>query len=689
MIVAAMTLPSVAQQTLEQYPKYMDFSIPCPEYSTEITTDNLELTDKYLDCYPEGLFIASNKELHTLYEFYKNDSDGIESWQELQEQAVQVISSWDIRGFVESGAAVLSSFGSSRYIYTLSTLKNLSIVYVFTGNKLLSTFIRRHLAKIAGLPYEFWVHAELRGYNPKHPAGALETAGLNKMLCYTIPAVKKDMTDTEFETVETAWRQKGHMTAYNWLEHFSPNNWTAVIGCGLLHSATYFGDDMARKRALAGLKYYVDRTIEPDGSYSEGYGYFAYPIGELFNSALLMTSAEIRELFRDANLRESMIWRIYGHIFDVGEDGTPGYIRISYGDNGYGNEASGEDKPSLLAKYIYHDGIASWIREKYKSKNTFDGVLFAAKFNNAVVPPVSPSEAGLPNVRAFDSGDLFIRNGWADEAIVLGMKFGDLGSRVEYSHARPELHSIALAAFGEYFIVTPGSASYRSRIYNEYDICTRSSNVIAIDGMNQKSPRNPSFKEGRWDNRPVWVKGYPHANLTELKHLQDGGTIVRSEANDAYHIDMKEASRTIRFVSEGGFFIINDVMEPDDDEKHIYNYRLHFFNRDEKTVISGNSQMIKVQRPAADLYIAMNSNSKMELDRNDGYMHAPFGRDYDENGPRQGKLGSAIELDWKAKTSRFTVTTVLYPKRSGDKAPAINISEREVTVDGKTFPMPQ
>jgi hypothetical protein len=687
-IIAAMALPSLAQQTLEQFPKYTDFSIPCPDYSTEITIDDLELTDNYLDCYPDGLFIVSNKELHALYKFYKDDSDGMESWRELQRQAVQVISSWDIRGFVGAEAAVLSSFGSSRYVYTLSTLKNLSIVYVFTGNQLLSTFIRSHLVKMAGLPYEFWVHAELRGYNSKHPAGALETAGLNKMLCYAIPAVKRDMTDAEFEMIETAWREKGHVTTYNWLEHFSPNNWTAVISCGLLHSATYFDDDKGRKRALAGLKYYIDRTIEPDGSYSEGYGYFAYPIGELFNSALLMTPAEIQELFGSANLRESMTWRIYGHIFDVGEDGTPGYIRISYGDNGYGNEAASEDKPSLLAKYIYHDGIASWIRKKYKSRNSFDGVLFAAKFNNAVVAPISPSEAGLPNVRAFDSGDLFIRDGWSDEGIVLGMKFGDLGSRVEYSHARPELHSIAFAAFGEYFIVTPGSASYRSRIYNEYDICTRASNTITIDGMNQKSPRNPSYKEGRWDNRQVWVKGYPHAALMKLEHMQDGGAIVRSEANNAYHIDMKEASRTIRFIPEGGFFIISDVMNPNDGKEHMYDYRLHFFNRDEKTVVSGNSQAVKVQRPTADLYIAVTGNAEMELHRNDGYMHAPFGRDYDENGPRQGKLGSAIELDWKAKTNRFAVTTVLYPKRSGDKAPAIRISEREVVVDGKTFPIP-
>ncbi|MBQ9548649.1 MAG: heparinase II/III family protein [Bacteroidales bacterium] len=681
LFAAGLCLSAAAQFPMEKFPNYKDFSIPKPDRSTQLSKDELKLTDKFLPLYPKGIPIASQEELYKLYDFFRSNPDGQKEWKGLQSTATRMVSNWDIRN---------GGFGSSRYIYSLGSLKNLALVYIFSGNELVSLFIRGHLAKIADLPIYFWIHSELRGYDPKKPKGCLETAALNQMLGTALAAVGKDMSPEEYKKIEDAWHEYGHKTARNWLDTFRPNNWTAVISCGLLYSATYFKDEACRQHALKGLKYYADTTVEPDGSYSEGYGYFDYPIGQLTVAAMVMTPEEIRETFGDSHLKDSQRWRVYGHLFDVEENGDPGVMRISFGDNPYGDRVLFyTDTPSYFSKLIYRDGVAAWLRQKYGSRANIYELLLAERLGVTDVEPQSPAEAGLPLARAFDSGDCYIRSDWNDEGIVLALKAGDCGKRVGYSHTRPELNSIALGAFGEYLIVTSGAASYRSRIYNEYDMCTRSANNIAIDGKNQKCPRNPMFKEGRWDNRDVWVKGYPHAIVRRCENLPDGGAILSSDASDCYHIDMKEALRTVQFIPEGGFFIVRDRMVPADGQVHDYDYRLHIFNRDGKTAISGKPGLVTVQRPKADLYIALKGDAKVKLVQEDGYMHHPIGRDYDENGPKQGKPGSAIILDYKAKAPAWNVCAVLYPKPSGAKAPKIKWSGNQVIVDGKKYDIPE
>lgn len=676
-------MPLGAQYPMEKFPNYKDFSIPKPDRSTKITDNDLVLTDSFLDLYPEGDPIAGNKELHELYSFFRNDPDGQKEWKGMVSKTKRIISSWDI--------SKSPGFGKNRYIYSLGSLRPLATVYMFTGNELISTFIRGHLAKIAALPLDFWVHAELRGLNPKKPAGALETAILNKSIGFALAAVKKDMDEDEIRTIETAWYEKGHKTAFNWLDRFRPNNWTAVIGSGLLYSAKYFNDPESKQRGIDALKFYADNTIETDGSYSEGPGYFTYPVNNLFDAMLVMTPEEIEYTFGQSNLKGSAEWTVWQMAFNTDKDGKPGVLRLCYGDNVYvANNLHGVDKPSFIGEYIYRDSYAAWLRQRYECRNSSETVILASKLGGERVETESPAQAGFSNIKAFESGDCYIRDGWEDNGIVLSLKSGDHGSRVNHAHSRPELNSILLAAFGEYIIVAPASASYRSRIHNEYDVCTRSANTITIDGKNQKHPHKPQFKEGRWDNRDVWVKGDAKAVVTRCESLEGGDAILRSEATDAYHIPMKEASRTVRFIADGGFFIMTDRMAPEDGDSHLYDYRLHIFNRDDATVISGKQNNLKVQRGEADLYIAMTSNAKMSLSKNDGYLHAPTSRDYDENGPGQGKPGSAIELDWQGKKSGgLEVTCVLYPKHAGDKAPKIKLSKGKVTVDGKTYEIPE
>lgn len=682
LIIVSLTLfvTSYAQNNA-QYPIYSDFSLPDPGKSTKLNKDDLVVTDAFLDRYPEGIPVASREQLQQLYNYLKNNPDGQKEWNGYASLTARVVSAWSIKSN--------SGFGADRYIYALGNLKNVSWVYIFTGNPLVGEFIRANLAKMASLPITFWLHSELRGYDEEHPRGALETAALNIMLAYAVPAVKADMSEEEYKAITEAWYERGHIPAFNWLDNLRANNWTAQIGCGILYSAKFFDDALARMRGLNAMKYYADATIETDGSYAEGYGYFSYPVEQLFSAALVMTPKEIQSAFGSSSLKGSMTWRIYGHLFDIEEDGTPGAMRISFGDNPYGNrEMYAADKTSLFMMLVYKDGVAKWIRSKYGSRNCLDGILLQAKLPSQTVPTISPMGAKLPLVKAFEDGENYIRSSWNDEGIVLAMKTGDGGSRVDYSHNRPELNNIAMGAFGEYLIVTPGAASYRSKVHVEYDVCTRSANTITIDGMNQKSPMWPMYQEGRWDNRNVVVRDTSHADLTRCEALPDGGAILVSDAKGIYHIEMSEATRSVRFipVGDGGFFIVRDKMATADGSTHHFDYRYHIFNRDEKTIITGNScKTLKIEREKADLYIAVFSPVKLKFKKENGYMHHPIGRDYSENGPKQGFPGSAIGLDWSVDASGLDITAVLYPVRKGERSPKIKITAGEVVVNGKHY----
>lgn len=664
-----------------EFPVYDDFSLPDPGKPTVLKREQLQPTEDFLDLYPEGIPVADNQTLHIIARFYRDTPDGQKEWNSIASLAARVVSAWSIKA--------MSGFGAERYISALGNLKGVSMVYIFTGNPLVGEFIRANLAKMASLPMTFWLHSELRGYNPEHPKGALETAALSMMLSYAIPAVGKDMDERERKAIEDAWYERGHCTTYNWLDNLRANNWTAVIGSGLLYSSKYFNDMQARMRALNALKYYASATIETDGSYSEGYGYFSYPVDQLFAASLVMTPREIMGTFGRSSLKGSMVWRIYGHLFEIEEDGTPGPMRISYGDNPYGNrEMYGADKTCFFIQQVYHDGIAQWIRYKYHSRKSVDCLLLEAKFPKVNIPAVSPESAPLPLVKSFENGDNYIRSSWDDESIVLAMKTGDGGSRVNYSHNRPELNSIALGAFGEYLIVTCGAASYRSKVHNEYDVCTRSANTLTIDGMNQKSPMWPAYKEGRWDNRALCTRDTCSARLIRCVALPDGGAILESDASGIYHIPMREATRSVRFVpvGDGGFFIVKDKLVPADSLTHHYDYRYHIYNRDEKTIITGKpGKTLKIEREKAHLYIAVAADNPLKFQKEKGYMHHPEGRDYTEFGPKQGKPGSAIGLDWSTDTRELSVTAVIYPVRPDQKAPKISIEDGKVTVNGKQY----
>ncbi|MBQ9548895.1 MAG: heparinase II/III family protein [Bacteroidales bacterium] len=655
------------------YPIYNDYSIPKPDKPLKITRDDLKLTDRYLSCYPEGVVEADAAAMRVLYEYYKNDPEGQAEWRGLQDKALKCIPTWDMGKLIQK-----------RYVYSLANLKPLGWLYIFTGNELVSDFIRGHLAKAASLPVDFWIHAELRHMDPKKPQGCIETSYLNQAFGVAIQAVRRNMSEEELKTIETAWHEKGMGTGINWLEAHQKKivgNFTAVIGNGVLYAAKYFKDDYAWNLALKHIKMYVDSAILPDGSNFEGYGYYAYPAAQLLIACSILSPEQIHKLMGESALKNVMKWRVSGMLFGEGVAGYPSPMRIVYGDNPCAGSMVGRsDAPTWLSILVMKDGLAEWIRQTYSQKGSSRVMLLKAKYPGLDVQPVSPEEAGIPLLTTYQSGDCFMRSGWGDDDVVVGLKAIN-GNPVEkvYPHARPEINSLNLGAYGEYLICNAASASYRSPIRKEHDIRTWRANVVTVDGKDQLFPYNWLKKSGCF--------GYPSAEIVRKEILPDGGMVLSNEAKAAYATPMKQATRTVRYIPEGRFYIVRDMLVPEDGEQHHFDHRFFIFNYDFKTKIEKNKAMLTIERPRATLYIAVNSPQNTSFEYKDAYIHGLAGRDYDPGGKQEGKLGNAVGLVWSSDAPSFEATSVLYPTHPGEAAPKIKFGKGFVSVNGKKYPL--
>ncbi len=653
------------------YPIYNDYSIPKPDKELKITRDDLQLTDRYLGYYPNGIAEADPEGMRALYRYYKDDPAGQAEWTILQDRALKCIPTWDMGQLIQK-----------RYVYSLAYLKPLALLYIYTGNELVSDFIRGHLAKAASLPVDFWIHAELRKMDPKKPQGCIETSYINQAFGTAIEAVRRNMSPEEIRNVETAWKEKGFGSAMNWLEAHPDKcvgNFTAVIAIGAMYAAKYFHDEAAWNEGLRQLKMYVDDCIFPDGSDFEGYNYYGYPAGQILAAAVIMTPEQIKAAFDGSGISKVMHWRVAGMLFGHGPCGYPSPMRITWGDNPSSAAMTGTvDLPTWLSVFVARDGVASWIQQKYDQKPNYKTMLLQSKFIGQEVPATSPAEAGIPLLTAFQSGDCYMRSGWGDDDVVLGLKArnGDPVAQM-YGHARPEINSLALGAFGEYLICTAASASYRSPIRTEHDQRTWRANVVTVDGKDQLFPFG-YFK-------PLGSFGHPDAEIVRREILPDGSMILANEAAKAYATPMKTALRTARYIPEGKFFIVTDNLVPEDGQVHHFDHRFFIFNHDRKTSIDGDASLIKVERPNAELYIAVKGSSKFQLSYRDAYIHGLGGRDYDPGGKQEGKKGSAVGLQWSCDAKTLSVTSVLYPCKPGSPAPKIKFAKSAVTVNGVKY----
>jgi hypothetical protein len=177
--------------------------------------------------------------------------------------------------------------------------------------------------------------------------------------------------------------------------------------------------------------------------------------------------------------------------------------------------------------------------------------LLQARYNGQEPRPASPQEFELPLVKSFDNGLAEIRSSWQADATVMALKTG-AGTRCNYSHDRPNRNAIVMAACGEYLLVTPNSANYRSQKRFDWDMRTSSYNTLTIDNSNQLTPGVYIFP-----GFPLDVSGIPKGKpVAKLDFISAGKFVdsMQSDAAEAYTQLAEKAQRTVMYVKDKGYF---------------------------------------------------------------------------------------------------------------------------------------
>jgi hypothetical protein len=162
----------------------------------------------------------------------------------------------------------------------------------------------------------------------------------------------------------------------------------------------------------------------------------------------------------------------------------------------------------------------------------------------AAAPPDQPSS------RLFRAGGYVImRNGWHPNSHHLILDAGPLGCPTSGAHGHADLLSLQCSAFGEEYLVDPGTYCYTADArWRNYFRSTAAHSTVVVDGENQAVPSGPFSWRGRPSARVRDFRSSTHLDFVDAEH-------------DAYaHLaDPVRHRRRVLFVKSKGWIVIDDL----------------------------------------------------------------------------------------------------------------------------------
>lgn len=536
------------------------------------------------------------------------------------------------RELLASGNTGLPEDEAARLTYVIRFIAPLALLHAATGEEHLGALLKQIIVDLIERPMAFWVHSDLRRYEPDWPTGQLETAELARSVALAAIWSRDLFSDAEYAHVLAMLEKKGLDPSLRWIEGRGmqqKNNYLAVIGSGALIAAIVLEDAEAEVESIRALERWL-ALIEDDGSYGEPQGYFEYGCSRFFFGWWALGHERAREMLKDSPLRKSLDWMVYYFIL-AEHQGTTSAWRVNFGDDDFLTGPRGrttfENLVSESLAYAYDDGLGTWIAKNLIHQDaplSLFSFTFRLSVQDGGLPePVSPEEKGLPLAQNFDNGVAVIRSSWDfHDATVFALRSGG-ASRTEYAHDRPNRNAFVLFARGDYLAVAPGRASYRSPLHRGWDIPTTSQNTIAIDGENQKRDRVAEVVA--FVDEPEFVK-------------------IASQARESYQGDPQSMLRTVWYLKKHDLFVIEDEVRLGAERMPTWHMLLSNFEGT-GTLSETDSGGWVLQRPRANLAFDVAADVPLELTEAAGYMHS--GYSYFPGDPFEGTEGSGISLTWR------------------------------------------
>ena len=215
--------------------------------------------------------------------------------------------------------------------------------------------------------------------------------------------------------------------------------------------------------------------------------------------------------------------------------------------------------------------------------------LFVATDGREGEPPRETS-------RAFPyTGHYVMRSGWGRDALYLLFDSGPFG----YGHQHEDKLHFVLHAYGRRLVLDPGNYKYDRSKWRRYIVNTESHNTVMVDGQGQNRRR---VRETYVWPKP-WDKPAPPGNDTVWRSAPDFD-YVKGTYRHGYgprgeiHVVHE---RHVLFVKGARFFVILDVLRPEDGRPHRYEALFHL-DADEAEVLEGGVVRTK-NEGSANLWI--------------------------------------------------------------------------------------
>lgn len=416
-------------------------------------------------------------------------------------------------------------------------------------------------------------------------------------------------------------------------------------------------------------------NLESDGSYGEGYHYWAYPVNCLFFALQALRNAKDMHLEREGRLARSFEWALYHQAGVIHEAGHEKPIAASVNFHDCPRFFQMEAPEALLFANLTENPVAQWYIQRFLLEDLsrpdeslhiywhrVDSLLLALYQPHR--RSLSPQQAGWAHSRCFmDTGYQFLRSGWTMENdLVFAMQSG--GGTRSRSHEHYDRNSFLLYARGELFIADPGHSCYRGALHNSYDTQTCAHSTWAIPGENQ------SLAYLEMGMRAEEARPFPsyHNAAVSAQQLHPEVSMMCSQARKCYTPEWQDYTRRA-FLVYGRYILLWDSVDTGRPGGTV-ECPLSINARDGNLQVRQEANGYRLLRSHGDLYMVIASgNAAMSVRQEPGILHDAY-HIYPGMGV-EGKPGSAVRLVLRAEYPHFENIIILYPLKKGDCAPEI------------------
>ena len=245
------------------------------------------------------------------------------------------------------------------------------------------------------------------------------------------------------------------------------------------------------------------------------------------------------------------------------------------------------------------------------------------------------------------TGLLVMRSGWDPDDLYLIMSYNASPDVID---THPDLLSVGVWAHGRAYLSNSGSThGYEASEFRSWDMQTRSSNTVMVDGESQAYLSNGGRLQ-TWASLP----GFDHAAAV-------------SRAYERFGVEHRRAVLLVK----PRYWVIHDSLEGDGGT-HEYRWHGHF-QPTELTVDADAGMIATDERAGARLFAACLPDEGQTLEQDTGPIATPAGT-------REGPYVALVQRS--ARPVAFTV--VLYPARADTDPP--EVSALPVTARGTPVP---